>query len=322
MRRALSMLLAIVAMLVPAASAIAAPMRDAARVELGAENRVKAISPSGVVEAEGHTLFLQRDPNGYQDSVNQYAYGANDPINHRDPTGRRVALGTLGDRDRFDLLVSLRTITGLDLDICSLNDAYVSSCVPGDLIDRGSAAETFTSGSSIGRDILLDAIEDPDVVRVEAHNGSTVAFGSHPVTIEHPGATGPRSRTGFNFADSTAQLDFLDHARRRGPADVLAADSIGFTFLHELLHAVVKGSRRDPRVTGGFQYLTLDDPDKKTDSQPGEVETIVNRVRDQLHLPSRAQYQVESGKEGETCVLFSTGRMCFDDHLIFEQVAK
>lgn len=90
MRRAVSLLLAVLAMLVPAASAIAAPMRDAARVELGAENRVKAILPSGVVEAEGHTLFLQRDPNGYQDSVNQYAYGANDPINHRDPTGRLV----------------------------------------------------------------------------------------------------------------------------------------------------------------------------------------------------------------------------------------
>lgn len=92
MRRAVSLLLAVLAMLAPAATAVAAPMREAGRVELGAENGVKAILASGVVAAEGHTLFLQRDPNGYQDSVNQYAYGANDPINHRDPTGRALNL--------------------------------------------------------------------------------------------------------------------------------------------------------------------------------------------------------------------------------------
>lgn len=32
--------------------------------------------------------FLQRDPEGFVDSVNVYAALANDPINHRDPTGR------------------------------------------------------------------------------------------------------------------------------------------------------------------------------------------------------------------------------------------
>lgn len=38
----------------------------------------------------GLGTFLQRDPEGYTDSVNQYAAMANDPVNNRDPTGRVV----------------------------------------------------------------------------------------------------------------------------------------------------------------------------------------------------------------------------------------
>ncbi|MCC7386357.1 MAG: RHS repeat-associated core domain-containing protein [Deltaproteobacteria bacterium] len=37
--------------------------------------------------------FLQRDPSGYSDSVNLYAFTAGDPVNHRDPTGKQNQSG-------------------------------------------------------------------------------------------------------------------------------------------------------------------------------------------------------------------------------------
>lgn len=45
--------------------------------------------------ASGSGLFLQRDPEGYRDSVNLYAGFGNDPVNRIDPTGMdSVVVGT------------------------------------------------------------------------------------------------------------------------------------------------------------------------------------------------------------------------------------
>jgi hypothetical protein len=46
--------------------------------------------PFFVEVVSGSVLFLQRDPFGYEDSVNLYAGLANDPVNLRDPTGTRT----------------------------------------------------------------------------------------------------------------------------------------------------------------------------------------------------------------------------------------
>jgi RHS repeat-associated protein len=43
--------------------------------------------------------FLQTDPVGYEDQINLYTYVANDPLNHTDPTGRRLLVwGTPEER--------------------------------------------------------------------------------------------------------------------------------------------------------------------------------------------------------------------------------
>lgn len=68
--------------------------------------------------------FLQRDPSGHQDSVNQYAYGANDPVNRRDRSLSSAVLPMLisfvssrrsqGKRTRHSPTLTLRTTGSSD----------------------------------------------------------------------------------------------------------------------------------------------------------------------------------------------------------------
>jgi hypothetical protein len=60
------------------------------RFEVEASEGTQEDPPSATAIASGSRLFLQRDPNGYEDSVNLYAGMAWDPVNGRDPTGRQV----------------------------------------------------------------------------------------------------------------------------------------------------------------------------------------------------------------------------------------
>jgi hypothetical protein len=241
-----------------------------------------------------------------------------DPINLRDPSGRRIRVGTLGDRDRLQLVLELRSITGLDLDVCSVDEAYHSHCVPGDLIIRGPENESSAPRySRLGQSILVDAINDPSIIDVEANSGSEVGFGEHPVTLNAPGARArsPR-RTEYNFSTGTISLDFFDFPRQSGPPDVLSAHSVGLTFFHELLHHVVIGSRRDTDSIFGLQYETLSDTTGPNDPL-GSVEPIVNRIRRQLGLPERKAYREVTGdKEGQRCLIFSTGRVCYETNQI------
>jgi len=221
-------------------------------------------------------------------------------------------------------LVELRKITGLDLDVCSVKEAYGSGCVPGELMVRGPDFDE--SGSALARDLLLDAIEDPSTIDVGSRNGSDVGFGEHPVNINHPGETGRRPRTSFsrdehkkpaptNFAGGSMTLDFLDFGGLGGQPEAAEAFGVGYTFFHELLHLVVVGRHRDSQTVGGYQYETLGDPlpIPANATSLGDIVPIVNVIQEQRGLPKRTRYFAESGDdEGIECVRFASGKVCYN----------
>src|SRR5262245_61584715 len=94
MRRVLALFAALV-LLSNGAPAIASGMTASSRVPLDARelhdaNLCLADEPLSLETALGSSLFLQRDPSNYSDSVNLYAGFRHDPVNMRDPTGRFV----------------------------------------------------------------------------------------------------------------------------------------------------------------------------------------------------------------------------------------
>jgi hypothetical protein len=238
-----------------------------------------------------------------------------DPINHRDPTGRKINVSKIDAGDLLELLVQLSELTGLSVGVCGRDEA----CDSGELVVRGSAS----GGSSIARDILLDAIADPSVISVESKNRSDVGFGRHPVELNYPGEgpASPRtkysgsrgSRRPTNFAEGRFELDFADfRAQRSKSAKSLSARRVGYTFFHELLHHVSTGSYRDQSELG-VQYTTLGDPKLRVDRQPGDIEDIVNEIRGQMHVSQRTNYfEIEGSRPGERCLEFSDGQVCWD----------
>jgi len=94
MRRALGTLLAVLALLLAASPATAGMVANDRALRLALDpdrpRTIKGLSASEAETASAPGIFLSRDPSGYADSVNLYAFAANDPVNHRDPTGERL----------------------------------------------------------------------------------------------------------------------------------------------------------------------------------------------------------------------------------------
>jgi hypothetical protein len=101
------------------------------RFEVEASEGTQEDPPSATAIASGSRLFLQRDPNGYEDSVNLYAGMRWDPVNLRDPTGRLAGEGVCEGLDA-------ETCRQVRMELAAHVDRAVSDAVEGsDIITRG-----------------------------------------------------------------------------------------------------------------------------------------------------------------------------------------
>ncbi|MDX2044114.1 MAG: hypothetical protein SF097_23075 [Acidobacteriota bacterium] len=160
------------------------------------------------------------------------------------------------------LLENLKEITGL----CELQFKENGQLHLGPVFEsnRGSAA---------ARKILQRAIDSGFVFLVEDHSeSSSVNFGQMDEGTTYEDALANR-----RFLIWRVRLDFKDFQKMQAPREVRESFSIGFTFLHELLHGL--GHRDANQI-----------------QEIGECEELVNQARTELNLPTRDQYFAEQLK--------------------------
>jgi hypothetical protein len=121
-------------------------------------------------------------------------------------------------------------------------------------------------GSSLARRILQDSLASGNIFVLEDHsNSAAVNFGQIEGMQYINDATSRHDRVWW------IRLDFADFLRIDAPPRVRATFDEGFTFLHELLHA-------------------LGHHDTTNAGELGECETILNQAREEVGLPLRAEY--------------------------------
>lgn len=156
-----------------------------------------------------------------------------------------------------DLLVeNLRQITGL----CELQFQETGQLHLGRVFSANR-------GSATARKILQRAMDSGFVFFIEDHSeSSSVNFGQMD-----EGTTYEDSLANRRFLIWRVRLDFSDFQKIQAPREVRESFSIGFTFLHELLHGL---GHRDANVV----------------EEIGECEELINQARLELRLPTRDQY--------------------------------
>jgi hypothetical protein len=121
-------------------------------------------------------------------------------------------------------------------------------------------------GSALARRILLDALTSGSIFVLEDHsNSAQVNFGQ----IE-----------GMEYINDAKKrhdhvwwirLDFADFQKLAAPRRLRATFDVGFTLLHEILHALGHHDAMNP-------------------GELGECETILNQAREEIGLPLRSEY--------------------------------
>ena len=192
-----------------------------------------------------------------------------DPINHRDPTGRIIDITDLSKNDRASLITALEAMVGR-----GLREARNGILGTKLVFDEGrrSTRKPGAPVSEVALRILAEAIESPNEARLKS--GFIDMESKAPVQIAHAvrDAKDRKARKGTLeggtiFVDS-ADVETIRNERAR------KSFGLGPVFFHELLHLF------------GF----ADPPRFLQNHQLGEVDTIVDQIRRELGLPTRGVY--------------------------------
>jgi len=249
--------------------------------------------------------------------VNPYAGFAWDPVNLRDPTGEKIVFrGFVSQEDTVDrVLGAWALISGLSLRVCRS-----SGCEYGSVqANYGAFHSNFGFlGSRLAREILIDAINDPDTIAIDNYRGSpnvelaeTLRPGGSldretgeitlPDTAFRPGRASVPNLSSYNFEAGRIALDISDFGDQRGDSsDIDFSFGVGFVLLHELMHRAGLADIGESESCPGL----------------GSVVPVINRIRAQLGLPTRENYCVEKLEEHDgrydKFLRFSTGRLLID----------
>jgi hypothetical protein len=132
--------------------------------------------------------------------------------------------------------------------------------------------ERLVGGSKAARELLLAAVDSPDVFILEsATHSRSIAFAEIEPTDVYFDPENVRHEVW------RVRLDFSDFVHLRGSDRAIAALGPAMTFMHELAHGVLK--MRDS--------ITAVD-------QLGECERHINLIRAELGLPQRERYEPRS----------------------------
>ena len=129
----------------------------------------------------------------------------------------------------------------------------------------------YAQGSAEARQLFQRVWQTPDVYWIEDHSRSaSVNFGQLNEGLVYDDVINARQCIVWQV-----RLDFADFAKLQASRAVRSTFDAGFTFMHELLHGL------------GHQ-------DAHSFEEVGECEEVVNRIRRELALPTRAHYFAEA----------------------------